>query len=182
MGEINIIPGYVQVRLDTLHHQYKPKLTPLELYPGPDPMHVFKSHHVSLLRRIAKVGLNWDKLKAHPYVLERQHRFNIGMTAWNNKKIMEHITRRWETYRSLLKMGYDKTLGRQKPVVVLARPIWETRFNWESGFLNGNEVWDGMGRVSSAIVLGWETIECVMAEDAMPGSKNADKFLGKIKR
>jgi len=180
--QIKIISGPVQVRLDTLHHQYKPKLTPLELYPGPDPMHVMKSHHVGLLKTIIAHGLDKKRLMKTPYWQERRHRYNIGMTAWTDSKVWEHIQHRWDTYKSLKKYGYDKKLGRRKPVIVLAKPIWETRFNWQSGFLNGPEDWDGMGRIAAAIMLGWETIEAVWAEDAMPGSCNGDKFLGKLKQ
>jgi len=182
MDEFKIISGLVDIPLDTLHHQYKPKLTPMELYPGLDPMHVFKSHHVGILKLIKKVGLNFKKLKHHPYFQERRHRYNIGMTAWTDGYVMKHLERRWETYRSLKKNGYNKKLAKEKPVIVLKEPIWETRYGWKSGFLHGAEVWDGMGRVSTAILLGWKTIPGYYAEDAMPGTKDVAKFLGKVKK
>jgi len=181
MAEIEIVSRTVDIPLKNLHHQYKPKITPMELYPGEDPMHVKKSHHVSLLKLIKKVGLDFKKLKDHPYVQERRHRYNIGMTAWTDSHLMEHIKRRWATYLSLKKKGYNRKLGKKKPVIVLSKPIWETRMNWVSGFLNGPEVWDGMGRVSAAICLGWDTIPGQYAIDAKPGSMDIEKFIGKIK-
>jgi len=181
MEEVKIISDIVDIPLDKLHHRYVARVTPLELYEAVDPMHVFKSHHVSLLKTIIKHGLDKKRLMKTPYWKERQHRYNIGMTRWTNKKIWEHINDRWQTYRSLKKHGYDKKLGDRKPVLVLKKPFWETRFNWDSGFLNGYEVWDGMGRVSSAVVLGWKTIPGRFCEDMKPGACEFDKGLNKIK-
>ena len=182
MAEIKVISGIVDIPLDQLHHQYIPKCTPLELYPGADPMHVLKSHHVRLLLKIIKYGLNKKVLKKTKYWQERRHRYNIGMTRWTDGVVWEHIKKRWDTYCSLKKHGYDKKKGDRKPVLILKQPFWETRFNWESGFLNGPEVWDGMGRVSSAIALRWKTIPGRYCEDAKPGACEFDKGLNKIKK
>lgn len=184
MGDAELImqPGFIEIELAKLHHRYIPKITPLDLYPGADPMLFSKSHHVSLLRTIIKHGLDWGRLKKHPYYVERQHRYNIGITNWTNSRIQEHIAHRWDTYRSLKNKGYDKKLGDAKPIVVLERPLWETRFGWESGFLSGPEIYDGAGRCAAAIVLGWDKIRVAMATDAKPGTCEAGKYLGKIKK
>ena len=179
--EVKIISDIVDIPLDRLHHQYVAKVTPLDFYPGADPMHVFKSHHVSLLKTIIKHGMDKGRLKKHPYWQERRHRYNIGMIRWTDGRVWEHIKHRWDTYRSLKKRGYDRKDGDRKPVLILKKPFWETRFNWDSGFLNGWEVWDGMGRVSSAVVLGWKTIPGRFCEDAKPGAMEFDKGLNKIK-
>ena len=81
----------------------------------------------------------------------------------------------------LKKNGWNKKLAKVKPVIVLRKPIMETRFNWESGFLSGPEVYDGFGRCSAAFVLGWKTIPVVWAEDAKPGTGRFDKAFDKIK-
>jgi len=182
MSEIKVISGIVDIPLNKLHHQYIAKCTPLEMYPGEDPMHVMKSYHVKLLNTIIKHGLNKKRLIKTGYWQERRHRYNIGMIKWTDSEVWKHIKRRWDTYCSLKKYGYDKKKGDRKPVLVLKQPLWETRFNWESGFLQGMECYDGMGRISSAIVLGWKTIPGRYCEDAKPGACEFDKGLNKIKR
>ena len=181
MAEIKIISGSEEIRLDLLHHRYIPKITPLWLFPGPDPMHISKSPHVKLLRAIEKYGMNWGKLKNTKYVQERRHRYNIGMTRWTDGHVKEHIKVRWKIYQSLKKNGWNKKLAKAKPVILLKKPIIETRYNWESGFLSGPEVMDGMGRCSAAYVLGWKTIPVVWAEDAKPGACEFSKAYNKIK-
>ena len=181
MAEIKVISGIVDIPLDQLHLQYIPKITPLEMYPGSDPMLMLKSHHVRLLKKIIKYGLNKKVLKKTKYWQERRHRFNIGM-EWSDSRVFEHIKRRWDTYCSLKKKGYNKKKGDRKPILILKEPFWHTRFNWESGFLHAPEIWDGAGRVSAAIVLGWKTISCRYCEDAKPGACEFDKGLNKIKK
>jgi hypothetical protein len=180
-GEIRITSKLVNIPLDSLHLRYLPKITPLELYPGSDPMRFSKSHHVSILHAIQKHGLDFARLKTHPYVQERRHRYNIGMTSWTDSHVKKHLAHRWETFRSLKKRGYDAKLAKIAPVIVLDRPLWETRFAWDSGFLKGPEIYDGAGRCAAAIMLGWKTIPGYMAEDAKPGSRNPMKYFKKIK-
>jgi len=140
-----------------------------------------KAHHVKLLKTIIKYGMNKKVLKKTKYWQERRHRYNIGMTRWTDSAVWEHIKRRWATYCSLKKHGYNKNKGDRKPILILKEPFWHTRFNWDSGFLHGPEIWDGAGRVSSAIVLGWKTISGRFCEDAKPGTCEFDKGLNKIK-
>jgi len=182
MAEIKVISGIVDIPLKDLHHQYVAKVTPLELYSKDDPMSVMKCHHVSLLKTIIKHGLNKKILIKTKYWQERRHRYNIGMTRWTDSVVFEHIKKRWKTYRSLKKHGYNAKEGDRKPILVLKKPFFETRFNWSSGFLNGPCLWDGMGRVSAAITLGWETIPGRYCKDAKPGACEFDKGYNKIKR
>ena len=112
MGDkgLRAISGRVDIPLADLHHRYIPRVTPLHLYPGKDPMLFTESHHVSQLRLIIEHGFNWDKIALHPYFLERQHRFIIGVTRWNVYKLIKHINKRWKTFQSLKKYGYDKVI------------------------------------------------------------------------
>ena len=178
-GEIKIVSKLVDIPLGTLHHRYIPKITPLEMYTAEDPMLFSISHHVSILRKIMKHGLNFKKLKKYPYVQERRHRYNIGLTSWTDSHVKVHLANRWKTYCSL-KKGY-KPKKAVEPVVVLDKPLWETRFGWDSGFLHGPEIYDGAGRCAAAIVLGWKTIPGYYAVDAKAGTKEAGKYLRKIK-
>jgi len=178
-SEVKIVSGPENIKLADLHHRYIPKVTPLNLYPNKDPMLFTESHHVSLLRLILEKGLDWALIATHPYFLERQHRFNIGMSKWNNKKIMKHIKHRWDTYKSLKKHGYNKKLGDERPIAILRKPLFETRFAWESGFLHGPEIYNGAGRCAAAIVLGWEVIRGYWVEDVRPGTCDGGNYVGK---
>ena len=179
-GEIRVVTGLVDIELDKLYLRYLPKITPLELYPGSKPMRFKHSHHVDILKRIAKVGLDFKKLKDHPYIQERRHRYNIGMTAWTDSHVKAHLAHRWDTYQSLKRHGYKSKLA-VEPVIVLGKPLWETRFSWQSGFLFGPEIYDGAGRCAAAIMLGWETIPGYVAVDAKAGTCEMSKYMKKIK-
>ena len=170
------------ISVDSLHHRYLPKITPLHLFKGSDPMHISKSPHVKLLRHLIKHGFNWRRLRNTKYVIERRHRFGLGMTRWTDDWIKQHVRVRWNIFKSLEKNGYDKKKAKARPIIVLEKPLIETRFSWDSGFLNGPEVYDGFGRSSSAFVLGWEKIPAVIARDAKPGTMEFSKGFNKIKK
>lgn len=157
------------------------------MYPGEDPMLLGKTHHVSLLRLLIKYGFpktksEWKRVIAHPYFQERRHRYNIHMYRWTDSHVKEHIKHRWETFLSLKKKGFKAKKSGDRPVVLLKNPLFETRYNWDSGFLKAPECWDGMGRCSSAFVLGWKKIPVVFAEDAKPGACEFKKAFDKIKK
>ncbi|HUV81577.1 MAG TPA: hypothetical protein VMW53_00665 [archaeon] len=180
-GEVKYVGKIVKFPVKEIRLQYLPKISPIWLYPGLDPYRMENLHHVTLLKHIIKHGLDWKKLKKLTYVKERRHRYDIGMLAWTDSHLREHIKRRWKTYRSL-KNGWSKKMSKVKPVVLLKKPFIETRYNWESGFLKGPECWDGLGRSSAAFVLGWKEIPVQWAEDAHPGSRQFDKGFNKIKK
>jgi len=182
MAEVRNIGKIVMARVADLHLRYVPKISPIWLYPGDDPYRIDKIHHVALLRHILKHGMDWGKLKKTAYVKERRHRYDIGIHAWTDTHVREHIKHRWETYLSLKKRGYSKKLAKVRPIVLLKKPIIETRYNWESGFLHGPEIYDGAGRCAAAFVLGWKEIPVQWAEDAHPGSRKFDKAFNKIKK
>jgi len=182
MAEVKKIGKVVKVDIMHLHLQYLPKVSPIWLYRGEGPYRIDRTHHVALLRHIIKHGLDWKKLKKLNYVKERRHRYDIGMRNWTDSHVREHIKRRWDTYRSLKKKGWSKRLSKVKPIIVLEKPFIETRYNWDSGFLKGLEIWDGMGRTSSAFVLGWKEIPVQFAVDAKPGACEFDKGFNKIKK
>jgi len=182
MDEIKIIRP-IDIRADALHHRYLPKITPMSILGyKPDPMHISRSPHVKLLRTLIKHGFNKRKLKQTKYFQERRHRYALGMPKWTDSWIYAHIKVRWNIFKSLEKRGYDKRKAKSKPIIVLEKPLIETRFNWESGFLSGPEIWDGMGRSSAAYVLGWKTLPAMLASDAKPGAMEFDKGFNKIKR
>jgi len=180
--EVRKIGRITKIPILSLRLQYLPKISPIWLYPGEDPYRIDRTHHVALLKHIIKYGLDWKKLKKLTYVKERRHRYDIGMRNWTDSHVREHIKRRWDTYRSLKKKGWSKKLSKVKPVTVLKKPFIETRYNWESGFLKGPEIWDGMGRTSAAFVLGWKEIPVQWAEDKHAGTCQFDKGFNKIKK
>lgn len=182
MAEIkSFIP--VSASVGNLHHRYLPKITPMYILGyKEDPMHISRSPHVKLLRTLIKYGFNKRKLKQTKYFQERRHRYSLGMPKWTDSWIFEHIKVRWNIFKSLEKNGYDNKKAKAKPIIILQKPIIETRFQWDSGFLKGPEVYDGMGRSSSAYVLGWNRIPAMLAEDAHPGSMQFKKAYNKIKR
>ena len=182
MAEVRKVGKIVKIPIIRAHLQYLPKISPIWLYPGEDPYRIDKTHHVTLLRHIIKHGLDWKKLKKLTYVKERRHRYDIGIRVWTDSKVREHIKRRWDTYQSLKRKGWSKKLSKVKPICVLKKPFIETRYNWESGFLKGYEVFDGFGRSSAAFVLGWKEIPVQFVEDAKPGACEFRKGFDKIKR
>lgn len=182
MDEIKITKP-ITVEVNKLHHRYLPKITPMYLLGYKrDPMHISRSPHVKLLRTLVKYGFNKKKLRQTRYFQERRHRFSLGMPKWTDSWIYEHIKVRWRIFKSLEKNGYNKRKAKAKPIIVLDKPLIESRFNWESGFLAGPEIYDGMGRSSSAFVLGWKTLPAMLAVDAKPGAMEFDKAYNKIKR
>jgi hypothetical protein len=182
VSEIKIIKP-VNIKVSELHHRYLPKITPMHIIGyRRDPMHISRSPHVKLLRTMVKYGFNKRKLKQTKYFQERRHRYALGMPRWTDSWIFEHIKVRWRIFKSLEKNGYDKRKAKSRPVIVLAKPLIETRFNWSSGFLSGPEIYDGFGRSSSAFVLGIKTIPGVLAIDNKPGACEFSKGYDKIKR
>ena len=182
MTEIKIIRP-VNIEVNSLRHRYLPKITPMYILGyKPDPMHISRSPHVKLLRTLVKYGFNKRKLKQTKYFQERRHRYSLGMPKWVDSWIYKHIQIRWNIFKSLEKNGYDNRKAKAKPIIILEKPIIETRFNWDSGFLRGPEIYDGFGRSSSAYVLGWEKIPGSLAVDAKPGHMEFKKAYNKIKR
>lgn len=182
MDEIKIIKP-VEIEVNSLHHRYLPKITPMYILGyKPDPMHISRSPHVKLLRTLVKYGFNKRKLKQTKYFQERRHRYSLGMPKWTDSWIFKHIQIRWKIFKSLEKYGYNQKKCGNKPVIILEKPLIETRFDWDPGFLNGFEVYDGFGRSSSAYVLDWKKLPAMLAVDNRPGAREFRKAYNKIKR
>ncbi len=181
--EVKVISKLVDIPICDLHTQYVHNVTPIELWNYD--MSVLTSPHVELLRYIKKHGLNWKGIWKLRYVAERKNRYKIGLTLWTDKHLRDHIIKRWEIYKSLKHRGYKPKLyrkknGEERPVEILKKPFWETRFGFDAEWLHGLEVWDGMGRIASAIVLGWDTIPAVWVKDRYPGTKKKGRFEKKL--
>jgi len=181
--DIKIVSGTVDVPLKDLHIQYVHNVTPAELWNFD--MSLANSPHVELLKLIREKGFDWDEIWKTRYVAERLNRFKLGMNNWTRKHLKEHIKWRYEVLRSLKHHGYKAKLhitakGKNRPVRILKEPFWKTRFGFERDWLTGYEIWDGGGRSSAAMALGWETIPAVICEDRYPGSKKKGMFDKKL--
>lgn len=169
----------ISIPIADIQCQYIPVLFPLELWNYD--LRLKNSPHVELLRIISGYGFDWDKIMKSRYVQERRRRFIMGMERWTDDYIKEHVQRRWKIYKSLGKYGYRKKIEKDKPVVVLDKPFWRTRFGLKKKFLKGKECWDGFGRLSAAYLVGLKEYPIVMAKDRYPGSGKKGKFESKLK-
>jgi len=178
--DLEISSELVDIPVKKLSIRYIPVVTPIELWNND--MSLKNSPHVELLENIEVCGgFLWELLSATRYWKEREHRYQIGFKDWDKKKIKTHIKRRWGIYRSLKKSGYRHKLRGDKPVIVLKKPFWKTRFGLEYDWLKGDELHDGGGMCSAAYYLGYETIPGYYAKDKYPGSKKKGVFEDKLR-
>ena len=180
MPDIKIISKLVDIELEKLHVQYVPVVTPLELWNHD--MSLINSPHVELLKIIYANGFNWPLIMKSRFVQVRQHRAIMGLDQWTDEKIQEHIKQRWKIYKSLSKYQFVPKMSRGKPVIVLKKPFWTTRFGFKADWLGGWEIWDGMRRCSAQHFIGRKTIKGYFAEDTKPGSKDRGKFGKKLEK
>jgi len=171
--------GLVDIPLKNLHIRYIPVVTPIEMWWHK--MRLVGSPHMALLNTIERHGLDWHTLEHTVYWAEREHRYNIGFKDWTEEKIKAHIKRRWELVKSIKKKGFKKKLYGDKPVIVLDKPFWTTRFGLKEDWLKGPEIWDGAGRCMASLFLGKKTIKGYYAEDLYPGTGKKGKFEEKLK-
>ena len=177
--DLEITSGLVDIPVKNLHIRFIPVVTPIELWF--DDMSLKNSPHVDLLRVIKKVGFNWELLSMTRYWKERKHRYDIGFKDWDKKKIKTHIKRRWGIYKSLKKSGFRPKLRGDKPVIVLKKPFWKTRFGLDYDWLDGCEIHDGGGICAAAYYLGMDTIKGYYAKDKYPGSHKKGVFEHKLR-
>lgn len=173
-----VIKGRKELKLDSLNYQFVPIVTPIKLWNYD--MALKTSPHVELMRLFLDHGLDWEKIEETRYFKERVRRHDLGLRQWTTTRIKEHVQRRYAILRSLKRAGYRKKLYRDKPVSILKKPFWSTRFEYKKDFLTGKEIWDGGGRCAAAYALGWETIPIVYYCDVSPGSKTKGKFSSKL--
>jgi len=178
MSDIKIITKLVPIKLKKLHVQYVPVVTPLEIWNHD--MSLINSPHVELLNLIYNEGFNWDKIMKSRFVKIRQHRAIVGQTQWTEEKILGHVKQRWKIYKSISKRQFVPKLSKIKPVIILHKPFWTTRFGFKADWLGGWEIWDGMRRCSACYLLGMKTIMGYFAKDTRPGSKNKGRFENKL--
>lgn len=178
-GDIVFTSKRISIPIADICCQYIPVLSPVEIWNYD--LRLKNSPHVEILELIAQYGFDWKRIMLSRYVKERQRRFIMGMERWTDAYIKEHVNRRWKIYKSLSKYSYKKKLEKDKPVVVLDKPFWQTRFSVKEKFLKGKECWDGMGRLSSAYLLGMKEYPIVMAKDKYPGTGKKGKFKDKLR-
>lgn len=176
--EVKIISKLKLIELKKLHIRYIPVATP-PLWNND--MSLKNSPHVELLRLIIKYGWDWKKLSKSRYWKERKRRYICGVKRWTEEYIKEHIKKRWKLYKSLKKRGFKKKRRGDRPIVVLKKPFWTTRFGLKEDWVKGWELWDGAGCCAAAYVLGWKTIPGVFAEDLFPGTGKKGKFKKKLR-
>jgi len=177
--DLEISSELVDIPVKRLHIRFIPVVTPMFFWAND--MSLGNSPHVELLDLIKEFGLNWNVLEETRYWAEREHRYKIGFKDWDKKKIKTHIKRRWGIYRSLKKSGYRHKLRGDKPVIVLKKPFWKTRFGLDYDWLKGPSIWDGGGICAAAYYLGYETIPGYYAKDKYPGSKKKGVFEHKLR-
>jgi hypothetical protein len=172
----------VKIKLVDLHYQYIPVVTPERMWNND--MSLSISPHVellTLLNRMKKPNVwVWQTIQNTRYYLERLRRFEIGLTNWTEQHIREHIMKRWMTFCSLRKYGFRKDLYKDRPIRVLEKPFWKTRFGNTPDWVKGMEIWDGGGRCAAAFVLEWDTINVQMVRDRSPNSKDRGAFARKL--
>ncbi len=178
--EYKIISKLVDIPLKELHIQYVPVVTPMSLWN--DDMSLANSPHVELLRLIEGYGFNWDMIFKSRFARIRQHRALCGLTQWDKPKIKDHIKQRWGIYKSILKKGFKTKLCKDKPVIVLKKPFWNTRFGLKDDRIKGLEIWDGGRRSSASYALGHTRILGYYAEDSKPGSNDKGRFKDKLRK
>ena len=137
MDEIKIVSKLTDIPLKKLHIQYIPVVTPMNIWNND--MFLKNSPHVELLRIIYKHGFKWERIMKSRFVQIRRHRYIMGLDKWTDKRIKEHIEQRWEIFKSLYKKGFIEKKSREKPVIVLKKPFWQTRFGFEADWLKGYE-------------------------------------------
>lgn len=181
--DLEISSELVDIPVKKLHIRFIPVVTPIFYWKTDEgyDMSLEESPHVGLLRVIKEKGFDWDILQETRYWFERAYRYNIGFKDWDKKKIKNHIRRRWGIYKSLKKSGYRHKLRGDKPVIVLKKPFWKTRFGLDYDWLKGLECHDGGGICAAAYYLGMKTIPGYYAKDKYPGSKKKGVFEHKLR-
>lgn len=176
--EVKVISKIESIPLEKMRVQYIPVLTPIDIWNHD--MRLKNSPHVELIQLIIKYGMDWNMIMKTRYVKERQHRYICGMKKWTEKHIKEHVIKRWKIYKSLLKYGYSRKLE-GKPVIVLEKPFWKSRFGLKEPWMKGYEIWNGAGRCAAAYCLGWTHYPGVWARDRYPKSGKKGKFESKLR-
>jgi len=176
--DIKIVSRMQPIALAKLRIRYIPVLTPIEMWNFD--LRLKNSPHVELIQLIMKYGFEWKMIMKTRYVRERRHRYVCGLDKWEDKHIKEHVIKRWKTYKSLQKYGYSKKKEKKKPVIVLQKPFWKSRFEVKEPWLKGLEIWNGAGRCAAACCMGWDFYPAVLAEDRYPKSHKKGKFKDKL--
>lgn len=177
--DIKIVSKIEPIALDKLHIRYIPVLTPIGMWNYD--MRLKNSPHVELIQLIMKYGWDWDMIMKTRYVRERQHRYVCGLDKWTDEHIREHVEQRWKTYKSLRKYGYSKKREKGKPVIILKRSFWKSRFEMKEKWLKGLEIWNGSGRCAAAYCMGWNFYPAVLAKDKYPKTHKKGKFENKLR-
>ena len=180
--EVKTYGDFVDIDLSSLHIQYIPAARLQQWWPSQgEMMRLDTSPHVDIIRTMLKHGEDWGMLSKHPYFKERQaRRTDHGQASWTDKRIKMHLRGFLRLYKSMKKRGYDLSEGNRKPIIVLKKPLWETRMNEYTDGIVGPEIYDGAHRCTCAYVLGWTAIRGLYARDAAPGVRRIKKFEGKI--
>ena len=126
------------------------------------------SPHVELMEIFLRYGFDTPRIFNSRYFKDRQYRNSVGLN-WPDKKILEHVKKRYGTFKSM-KKGYDKNKCKTVPIVVLVEPFWKTRYNVNEEWLGGFEIWNGAGRCAAAYTWGDRDVPCVFAKDVEPGT------------
>jgi len=169
---------YQEFMLSDLHIQYIPVVTPIKLWKND--MSLKNSPHVELMRIFKHCGNDWSRIQHTRYVQERRRRGEIGLN-WDEKRLKIHLSRRHNVLKSIRSKGFKKDMRGEKPVRILEKPIWKTRFNLEEPWLKGYEIWDGGGVCSALYALRYKTVKAIIVEDRYPGTGNKGRYEEKLK-
>jgi hypothetical protein len=176
--EVKTVKHCVPVELSTLHNQYIPYITPIDLWNND--MSLAMSPHVEMLQYIVKHGFNWKEIFKLRYAQERMRRAEIGWPKWDKATIKRRIMVRWKIYKSLAAHGYKQSMA-VTPIMILEKPFWTTRFGLKDDRIRGPEIFDGAGRCSAAYVLGWDAILADICIDPKAGTGDRGRFASKLK-
>jgi len=180
MSEYALLEGKpVSLPLRELKYQFIPKLINHDIW-GYD-MSLPKSPQVECAQMLLKHGRNWTVLKHCRFAEDRRWRYKLGMKKWTESAIKEHIFgSRYKILKSIKKRGFSKSRNAAQPVLVLAEPLWKTRFEYLADWLTGYEIYHGGRRCAAMYAVGMEFVPVQIAEDNKPGSHKGGKFEKKV--
>jgi hypothetical protein len=179
MDEIRKIAGPVRVKLSELYYQYIPIVTSEPIWDND--MSLRNSPHVQLVRIMMWMqnggGLLWEEIVKSRYYQDRLFRMSKG--AGSEEYIRKKILSRYRLLKKIRKIGFNDRASDKSPIIVLNKPFWQTRFNYQRP-CPGMEIWDGGGRCAIAYVLDKQTVPAYIYEDAAPGTCKSEKFEKKL--
>ena len=131
--DYKIISPLTDIELDKLHVRFIPMSKLENWYEAKDGyrmMSLVNSPHVELMKIFKDHGLDWKLIKKTRYWDERLYRV-LTQSKWTKEKLKFHIKKRWKTFKSIRKYGFDQNKakdksGRDTSILVTKEPFWHS--------------------------------------------------------